>query len=257
MEWLTGKTVPQAILLPTLLLLMAVAAALLACGPAAEPAQEEDSPQLTAQTISETLELTKETQKPQVTESYKTTPLPGSKPTTTAQADPTPDQEPTATAPTPEVECMNEIVRELEGKTYVDCLPAFTIPPTPKYSIVSHRINKFLLAAEQAAKTATDVGPTESETHKVFVKIETRSETDTIAIVKWLENSRVRRYDDRTKDDIGSIHSSDGHPYNYIYANIPVYLLIPLIHQEGITKIEDGCLDEASCHTQYPRNYIE
>ena len=259
---LTARHLTQTLLLTVLFLMVAVTTALLACGPVAQPVPAETDTRLTAQSAGENPESNRDTPEPQAmaTPTPKPSMTPTKEPTATAQAaTPTPTQELiTATpAPTPEDECLNEIIRELEGKIYIDCIAPFTIPPTPKYSIVGHRINKFLLAAEQAARAATDFEPTEAETSKVFVKIETSSDTDTIAIVKWLENSRVRRYNDRTKNDIGSIHSSDGHPYNYIYANIPVYLLIPLIHQAGITKIEDGCLDAYFCHTQYPRNYVE
>ena len=248
MEWLTGKTVSQAILLPTLLLLIAVAATLLACGPIAQPAQQESSPQLTAQTVSEQPEPTKETQKTQATANptSKITETPKSEPIATTQVAPTRTQEPTTAIPTPEDECPRTIVRGEEEF----CIKSHPEPwPTSQYAILDERINRFLVAAEESAKSSTDPSRTEAELHKVFIMIGTRTDASTKTLVNWLENNGVR-HTNRTEADVGTIHSYRGHPQYYIYANVPAYLLGSLVHQEGVAKIEDGCYTAHFCWPQ-------
>ena len=246
---LTARNLTQTLLLTILFLMVAVTTALLACNTTAQPVPEETATRLTAQSVGENPESNRATPEPQAmaTATAKPPITPTKEPTATAQAaTPTPTQEPmTATpAPTPEDECLNEIIRELEGKIYIDCVNPHTPWPTPKYAILEDRINRFLVAAEESAKSSTGTGRTEAELHKVFIMIETRTDAGTKTLVDWLESNGVR-HTNRTEADVGTIHSYRGHPQYYIYANVPAYLLGSLVHQEGIIRIDDGC------HTAY------
>ena len=244
---LTARNLTQTFLLTILFLLVAVTSALLACNTTAQPAPGETATRLTAQSVGENPESNRETPEPQATATATAKPpiTPTKEPTATAQAaTPTPTQEPMTATPTPEDECLNEIIRELEGKIYIDCVNPHTPWPTPKYAILEDRINRFLVAAEESAKSSTGPGRTEAELHKVFIMISTSTDAGTKTLVDWLESNGVR-HTNRTEADVGTIHSYRGHPQYYIYANVPAYLLGSLVHQEGIIRIDDGC------HTAY------
>ena len=243
---LTARNLTQTLLLTILFLMVAVTTALLACNTTAQPVPEETATRLTAQSVGENPESNRETPETQATATPKPAITPTKEPTATAQAAPTPTQGPiTVTpAPTPEDECLNEIIRELEGKIYIDCVNPHTPWPTPKYAILEDRINRFLVAAEESAESSTGPGRTEAELYKVFIMISTSTDAGTKTLVDWLESNGVR-HTNRTEADVGTIHSYRGHPQYYIYANVPAYLLGSLVHQEGIIRIDDGC------HTAY------
>ena len=249
---LTARNLPQTLLLTILFLMVAVTTALLACNTTEQPIPEETAARLTAQSVGENPESNRETPEPQAmaTPTPKPAITPTKEPTATAQAAPTPTQGPITVTPAPtptlEDECPGTIVRGEEEF----CIRGHPAPwPTSQYAILDERINRFLVAAEESVESSTGPGRTEAELHKVFIMIETRTDAGTKTLVDWLESNGVR-HKNRTEADVGTIHSYRGHPQYYIYANVPAYLLASLVHQEGITKIEDGCYTAHFCWPQ-------
>ena len=205
---------PQTLLLTILALLIAAATIMLACGPVAQPIPEEGDTFTAA---------------PQVEGGSEE-----------------PEEEPTATpTPTPERNCAQSV--HIPGGEI--CGPPIPTKPPLKYPKLG-RLNSVAVVAEAEAAAAgtsgqSDAaaagtsGQSEAEVQTVYAWIALEDKASTAAVIAWLESNKVTWFSDRSESDVGRIRMSGD---DYIYAYIPVSLLIPLSRQEGVLRLDDGCI---------------
>ena len=199
---------PQTLLLTALALLIAAATIMLACGPAAQPIPEEGDTFTAA---------------PQVEGGSEE---PAAEP-----------EEPTATAtptPTPERDCAQSV--HIPGGEI--CGPPIPTKPPFKYPKL-RRLNSVAVVAEAEAAAAGTSGQSDAEVQTVYAWIALEDKASTAAVITWLESNKVTWFSDRSESDVGRIRMSGD---DYIYAYVPVSLLIPLSRQEGVIKLDDGCI---------------
>ena len=146
-------------------------------------------------------------------------------------------EEPTATAtptPTPERDCAQSV--HIPGGEI--CGHPIPTKPPLKYPKLG-RLNSVAVVAEAEAAAAGTSGQSEAEVQTVYAWIALEDKASTAAVIAWLESNKVTWFSDRSESDVGRIRMSGD---DYIYAYIPVSLLIPLSRQEGVIKLDDGCI---------------
>lgn len=200
---LTARNLPQTLLLTALFLLMAVAAALLACGPVAQPGPANDAMSPPAQDG-------------------------GGEPTAEPEDDtdtPTPTAEPgdadNAASPT--------------DSTYDPYyIPPPPLLPTLKYpNLVDRNLDKLAVEADEAQ----GVGGQSDSSPEVRVEIWTSTNPDneiTENLVTWLKAQGI------PADYIGVSGRTEGYgDGSFISVTVPTHLLGPLSQREGVTQVLD------------------
>ena len=145
--------------------------------------------------------------------------------------------EPPATAtptPTPERNCAQSV--HIPGGEI--CGPPIPTKPPLKYPKLG-RLNSVAVVAEAEAAAAGTSGQSEAEVQTVYAWIALEDKASTAAVIAWLENNKVTWLSDRSESDVGRVRMSGD---DYIYAYVPVSLLIPLSRQEGVIRLDDGCI---------------
>ena len=146
-------------------------------------------------------------------------------------------EEPTATAtptPTPERDCAQSV--HIPGGEI--CGPPIPTKPPLKYPKLG-RLNSVAVVAEAEAAAAGTSGQSAAEVQTVYAWIALEDKASTAAVITWLENNKVTWFSDRSESDVGRVRMSGD---DYIYAYVPVSLLIPLSRQEGVIRLDDGCI---------------
>ena len=234
---LTARNLPQTRLLAILFLLIAVAATLLACEPAAQTAPADDVA-LSAAQVSGRGE----------------TPAKGEEPTEEPAAEP----EPTAT-PTPYPTNCIVMPEDLQGVTelaegqvrrdglLLQCFVVTPVPPTPtpKYPHLGDALSRYAVEAEEAQADASQAGgasgASDVGTASVYVDIVLSANTE--EVVAWLQRNGVPLSSDWVEGDRGYIaaYRADWElGDDFIYAWVPASLLVALSRQEGVSYIEDA-----------------
>ncbi len=183
-------------LLTALLLLIAAAATVLACGPVA-PAPADGNVLPVVQVSG------------------------GGEPTEAAE---TPK-------PTPELDCAQSV--HIPGGEI--CGPAAPTKPSLKYPALG-RFNNVVVVTEAEAAAAGPSGQSAAEVQTVYVRIALTDKASTDAVITWLETNGVTWFSNRNENDVGRIRASGD---DYIYAYVPVSLLLPLSRQEGFIKLTE------------------
>lgn len=155
-------------------------------------------------------------------------------------------------------------VTQREGVTEVkdasnEILPPQYIPgsPRPKYPSLGH----FSSYLEEAQANAGP-GLVEAKTRKVFVLIELSSGDSGEPMLAWLQSNSVTETNDwryGVENHLVAVYGTcfyagSGPDPGYIYALVPVPLLLPLMQQPGFAGIEDAC-NTFPCHPLYSRKY--
>ena len=196
---LTARHWPQTLLLTALFLLIAAAAAMLACGPAAQLVPADDGALPAVQV---------------------------------GGGGETPDEEPTDTpTPTPELDCVQS--PQLPGGEI--CIEPPPPKVLPKYPALGN-FSKYAEVAEESQAAAGASGQSETEVQTVYVRIALLDKASTDAVIVWLESRGVTWFSNRSENDVGRIRASGD---DYIYAYVPVSLLVPLSRQEGFIKLTE------------------
>ena len=230
---LTARNLPQTRLLTVRFLLIAVAATLLACEPAAQTAPAGDVILPAAQVSG------------------------GGEPMAEPE-DPTPEPEPTAT-PTPYPTNCIVMPEDLQGITelaegqvrrdglLLQCFVVTPVPPTqtPKYPHLGDALSRYAVEAEDAQADASQAGgasgASDVETASVYVDIVLSANTE--EVVAWLQRNSVPLSSDWVEGDLGYIvaYRADWDlGDDFIYAWVPASLLVALSRQEGVSYIEDA-----------------
>lgn len=212
MEWLTGKTTPQAILLPALFLLMAVTAALLACGPVAQPSPDDNF------TLPAAQEIGNNDPTPETTEPVPTfTPVPESPtaepPTATPTDTPTPRQTP--------VQDDSSIQRDLEP------LPPVTTKNYP--NIYSQHLHYLVIEFEKAQEAKGSSSGQEADAAENSELVELEMTHNAVEIAAWLKERGI--------SPSWPWHRPINADDTYMAVTVPLALMGELSQQKGIKYI--------------------
>ena len=156
-------------------------------------------------------------------------------------------------------------VAQREGVTQVADAAGEELPyqyrpgsPRPKYPT----LDKFSRYLEEAQANAGP-GLAEAKARKVFVLIELSSGDSGKPMLAWLQSNGVPENDDwryGVENHLVAVYGTcfyagAGPRPGYIYALVPVPLLLPLMQQPGFAGIEDACDAAFQCYPLYSRKY--
>lgn len=233
-------------LLTALLLLIAAAATVLACGPVA-PLNPADGNVLPAAQETGGGEPT-----PEVEEPTENPPVEPEGDTDSS----TPEPEATA-APTPYPTNCIVMPEDLQGVTelaegqvrrdglLLQCFVVTPVPPTPtpKYPHLGDALSRYAVGAEEAQADASQAGGAsgQSSAEIPIVRVRVSLASNTEEVVAWLQRSGVPLSSDWVDGDRGYIadYAVDWElGDDFIYAWVPASLLLSLSRQEGVTLVE-------------------
>ena len=127
----------------------------------------------------------------------------------------------------------------------------------PKYPPLGH-FSRYL----EEAQANAGPGLVEAKVRKVFVLIKLSSEDSGEPMLAWLQSNSVTESDDwryGVENHLVAVYGTcfyagSGPDPGYIYALVPVPLLLPLMQQPGFASIDDAC-NTFPCHPLYSRKY--
>ena len=199
---LTARNLPQTRLLSTILMLMAVVATLLACGPVAQPAPADDAMSPPAQDG--------------------------------GGVEPTAEPEDDTDTPTVEPEDADSAGSPIDSPYDPNYIPPPPPLPTLKYpNLVDRKLDKLAVEADEAQ---VPDGQSDSSP-EVRVEIWTSTNPDheiTTNLVTWLKAQGI------PADYIGVSGRTEGYgDGSFISVTVPTHLLGPLSQREGVTQVLD------------------
>ena len=199
---LTARNLPRTLLLPVLLILMAVAAAPLACGPVAQPAPANDATSPPAQD--------------------------------SGGVEPTAEPEDDTDTPTVEPQGADSAGSSMDFPYDPNYIPSPPPLPTLKYpNLVDRNLDKLAVEADEAQ----GVGGQSDSSPEVRVEIWTSTNPDneiTTNLVTWLKAQGI------PADYIGVSGRTEGYgDGSFISVTVPTHLLGPLSQREGVTQVLD------------------
>ena len=273
---LTTRNLTQTLLLTILFLMVAVATALLACGPVAQPGLGDDGALPAAQTsgggeptagpaaqsvpvdsvalpAAQTSGGSEPTAEPVDPTEEPTTESEGDTATPTPEAEeipdtPTPESEQqTATPPPPPTHCVSFPPERqdtpLVGKMQIrvdgikyQCFSP-TATPTPTYPELPGMLDHVAVAAE-AAKAKHDAGQTDVEIPTAYIALVFSSQADVDAAIDWLLSEGIP--DDSPfeggRPNVVGIYARGGFHNPSIDVVIPGHLLLPATRLKGFKR---------------------
>lgn len=197
---LTARNLPQTLLLPVLLILMVVAAALLACGPVAQPAPANDAPSPPAQD--------------------------------SGGVEPTAEPEDDTDTPTAEPEDADSAGSPIDSPYDPNYFPTPPPHPTRKYPNLADRdLDKLAIEADEAQGPSGQSDPSPEVAIVVWTTTNPDNEK-TVNLVTWLKAQGIPA--DYIKVGGRTEGYGDG---SFIYTTVPTHLLGPLSQREGVLQI--------------------